>query len=296
MNKTKVKSFFSKLLIIILYIIILIILMLPMLFIALFYEKIDNVISKHFHPADLLNYIGLIFSIVIATYAAYRTLKVTIEKESDERKNDRRLQIYPYFRYSIIDDELKIESLGKDIEHNSTSIYPNIENLEVLRNYNERREMTWYNDLKFMLIIENIGINSAINFTILEKEYYGKKDISIDGLGDIKVGEKKHYEFKVLINAKFRLNINNKPTGSIPIKMKIAYNNITGDYYEQDLEITCSWQSDWINDTSSDTPEELETAYYGAHLDKNAVTEPIFYEFKNIPHEENKKFKNFKRT
>lgn len=226
-----------------------------------------------FIAADLLSYFGTIISIFIGAVATFSVLYITIQVEKEERKRERRLQIYPYFRYIII-------------EQSCISIVDLSQNIYLTFSDNKSSKSNKENKLGFCfsfgLRVENIGIKSAINYSILEIDSFNTRDISIQGLGDIKVDENKVIEFNIYATSKKEFN--NMLSKNNFINIKIAYNNITGDYYEQNIKISFTLDTLYLDGKQSD---------YKPVITKNSVSKAEFYSDKNINHEESKKIDSF---
>lgn len=296
MNKIindKIYLFFKKHLILSI-IIVMSILMAPIFIINLLY-LFGDILEEHaintvFEADDLLSYFGTILSVFIGAIGTFGALYITIQFEKEDRRKERRLQFYPYLRYTIIDNYYCNHNRNdKVIDINIT---PPPYEMEVLRNP-IHKTIQYKNDFSFYLMIENIGINSAVNYSILKMNYFGQEDLSILGLGDIKVQEKKYIKFNVLINARGKLNINQDLTGSIPINIKIAYTNIIGDYYEQDIIIYCTWFGSKVIDESGNVISK-EYGPYFANIGKHDISKPCYFEGRNIEDEEIKKLNSFK--
>lgn len=245
----------------------------PIFIIGIFYNCIDvlklGYIFKPFKAAEILSYIGTIISIFIGAIATFGVLYITIQFEKDERKKERRLQIYPYFRYEIV----------KQPYNNVVDLYKNI---DLTQSDDKSHGNMLEKSLTFGLNIENIGLRSAINYTILEINALGERDISVQGLGDINIDEIKFLEFIIFSNSKE--NLNNNLIKDDPINIKIAYNNITGDYYEQNIKILFTLDTMYLNGKESD---------YKPIIIKNGISKPKFYSDKNIDDEESKKMQSF---
>lgn len=214
------------------------------------------------------NWVGLWGSIlgsIIGGLFTFIVLDKTINFESNDRREERRLSIMPYFRYEIV--EFK-EIIGKYNEE--IGVRPHHELMGNLKR-NEDGTLTYKYDLEFSMIIENIGLNAAKTINILQVKYCGLTDLSYREFFALKVGEKIAINISMIINLQGRLDISRENGRLTPLEMKIAYVDLMNNYYEQDIKLWCdvSWKCE-------------EEYGYSASYNSKSFPEPIYYEDKKI--------------
>lgn len=134
------------------------------------------------------------------------------------------MQIYPYVRYGATD-------YNKQLTINSCKCINLFSKKEDFLTGSSTR-------LNIYLTIENMGLHNLINFTILEVECL-EKSPSGQVLGHIKVDEKiiHHMYIEIIISDEDDIYRGLIKKG---MTVKVAYCNIMGDYYEQDIKISFS--------------------------------------------------------
>ena len=164
---------------------------------------------------DWIGFWGGIVGGIISGFVTFIALKITIHNEDRKRREDRMINILPYLTYSTYMNH------GTDDEK---QIY---QETYTIKTSNEDKS---YNTIKFSLVIDNLGLGTAIEPQIKEMIYDGvsyKRDSDFLNKIGIDVGGKAGIEFKTIkVKEKEKY-----------MTLKIGYFNLLKDYYEQDIEI-----------------------------------------------------------
>ncbi len=231
---------------------------------------------------EWIGFWGSIIGSILGGIVTLVALRKTIKSETIARNEDRRLQVTPYLQYNITQDEPESQ-LWRDI-----NLEPNIKIVdEVIR-----PGTSYKPDLFFYIDIENVGMNSAVNLSILEIKYCGITDCSYIDYKIMKVGEKIHLSFRALVNYKGKFSINRDDSGRVPVEIKLAYTDLLENYYEQDISVYCCWSSSCYIDEETNVKTGIEYNYYVSH-GINDISSPRYIKGKNIMFERDKKMKIF---
>lgn len=250
--------------------ILLLILILPIIIIDVAYKigslLNDRAMKTFFQASDILNYVGVIIGTVLGGFVTFYALYITIKSEKDERKEDRRLQIYPYVKYEVKNNFF--DSKGSCMEISSHTYMSILKNkYHIFRNED--------GGVSFLLTIENIGVKALINFSILEIKALGETAIP-QILGHIKVDETENHDIHIKMTSKDKLDRRSELTKD-GMLVTVAYCDMMENYYEQDINIGFK-----ENQSHPSDPNPSEEITYRACLKQDNVTKPRFYENKDI--------------
>lgn len=229
---------------------------------------------------EWIGFWGSIIGSILGGIVTLVALKKTIKSETIARNEDRRLQVIPYFQYNISQDKPK-SKLWRDIILDLNLNEKIVD--EVIKT-----DVTYKPDLFFYIDIENVGMNSAVNLSILEIKYCGITDYSYIDYKIMKVGEKIHLSFRVLVDYEDKISINREYDGFQPIKIKLAYTDLLENYYEQDITVHCNFNHNF----SIDKEKCIKTIDYISH-GINDISSPKYIKGKNIMSERDNKIKKF---
>lgn len=230
---------------------------------------------------EWIGFWGSIIGSILGGIVTLLALRKTIKSETIARNEDRRFQVIPYLKYNVTPDKPN-SKLWRNIY-----VEPNHKIVEEVIKANT----TYKHDLSFYIDIENVGMNSAVNLSILRIEYCGITNYSYIDYKIMKVGEKIHLAFDVLINFGGKLSINEEDTGIEPIKIKLAYTDLLENYYEQDIEIGCSWGCSVVEEGDKVIKKEY---FYNVSQGIEDISSPIYMNEKNIISERDNKMKKFR--
>ena len=236
---------------------------------------------------EWIGFWGSIIGSILGGVVTLVALRKTIKSETIARNEDRRLQVIPYLQYNIIQDNIIQEELKSKL-WSYILLQPNSKIVEEVIKPGTEYKI----DLNFCMVIENVGMNSAVNLSILEIKYCGITDYSYIDYKIMKVGEKIHLNFAVLVNYNGKLNINKESCGSTPIRIKLAYTDLLENYYEQDIVLGCYWSAIQYIDEETNVKIDIEYNYYVSHGIKD-ISSPRYIKGKNIMYERDKKIKMF---
>lgn len=211
----------------------------------------DYSIKTAFQPTDILNYFG----VILGGFVTFGALYFTIIFEKKERKEDRRLQIYPYLKYTIIN---KTEHITKNPYIDMDPIWPN------LLIYEDNNT-----DCDFCLSIENIGKYPLTSLKIVKLKWFGEWFHSEDWLEDIvKVNETKYYNFTVQANPQEEFD----KLYSDGLIITVVYYDIMNNSYKQNIKINIYT---YVIDFDS------LFRIYAADIPLKNISEPIILDKKN---------------
>ena len=145
---------------------------------------------------NLMTLVSSISGAVIGGLVTFYALFSTIEFEREDRKEERRLSIMPHFKYT-----LKVISMASNGKRETLKDELNIGEYLDQRIRIQPKEINKYmkdnggsisyiNDYEFILEVENIGLDSAININLLKLEYYGFKNVNRRQCSALKVNDK----------------------------------------------------------------------------------------------------------
>lgn len=247
----------------------------------------NQVIHTDFGPKELLGYIGTI----IGSIGTFVALYITIQHENRNRKEDRRIQIRPYFVYSIVnvkepktagldvtlvnDKEQKVADEVKVADLDFTLRPPKEEMEAYIKSVNIDDYFTC------QLEIKNIGANSALKLSVLEINFLGRLCYQFTGKNITVEGNKKvYFNLRVLLNIKERLK---EKIQIVPVDIKLAYIDLNENYYEQNVPISCTWETHMFSDAIN-KPTEYGPCH--AYINKRDISEAKYYKNKTIEEEE----------
>lgn len=209
-----------------------------------------SILNTIFQAQDILNYSG----VIVGTFATFSVLYFTIKSEKNERKEDRRYQVYPYVRYKIINTSMLLNHNEKGYMRTTQLI-----------SFFNTDDFSDYDIFYFYLAIENIGVNTLVNFSILETKCLQKIGIP-KILGHIKVNETNNHFISIEIAYSDKLEIMDKLVEE-GITVTVAYTDIVENYYEQNIKIS------FYKDSSGS---------YIPEITQDNITKPELDEYKNI--------------
>lgn len=198
--------------------------------------------------SEILSYFSGTWGALLGAISTFVALYLTFSYEKFERNADRTLSVLPYLDYKIVDYllvEVKEESY---LWHN---LMPELEIIDQLRN--GEKDFVYPYDIIFCLEIKNIGQGNALNVYIIDEEFDGAYTGNIGEVGNIIVNHQKYIKFTLLYNAKGKIIRNDRYSGWVDIVIKLAYENVLQEYYEQDIKIRCSWSCTHQGDTILNT-------------------------------------------
>lgn len=229
---------------------------------------------------DWIGFWGSLFGSTISGIVTFIALKITIEHENqkmqkdkqieeERRIDDKRMSIYPYFVYSVNDKNSK-----RFKRLSSVSVTP--------KKYMDDLQPgdAVIPDFSFNLFITNLGLGSAI-----------MPRLSIIQFDNKTSGHSQRYNYSILnikqttyINIEVKwpnVDINIRPEDLPPdfgiLKLKIFYDNILQDRYEQEIEIL-------LNQALAQTIENGEVvdqyAYFEEPIIRN-ITKPKIVNLKD---------------
>lgn len=233
---------------------------------------INDFLVPPWKAGEILGYMGAFYALIGTSIFSILALKMNYLQREDNKKAQEeslRLQIYPFLTYSIdeTNHNASIRILSLDCEKRAES------------GTIEKKE-----ECEFYIAVKNIGLKSAIDFTILDTEFVCKHDKTSYKVSRIEVNDTIIIEVQALINIASRIS---EHYSNVPIKFKIAYTDIVGHYYEQFFTATCNWV------TTHNTDGTITYGPFIATIDKNNITYPVYYANKSIQSEEIKKIKEF---
>ena len=170
---------------------------------------------------DWIGFWGSISGSIIGGVITVIVLKKTIEFEREKLVEERKLQVLPYLKYTVINKKVNKLRCNEytDILLPSNSLC------------NEGKKVHIHQKTIF---IKNIGQGAIMNLNIIECTFQDDKQIIIHDFRCIDKGETLALCLKIQFFDSTRLYKN------LDLSFKIAYTNINGDYYEQELELKFS--------------------------------------------------------
>lgn len=222
-----------------------------------------------------IGYFGNIIGALIGGLVTFYGLYITIRYEREKEEDNRRLQVIPYLKYSYID-----YSEVKDKDQFQNSMWINIS-----PKCNDIKLLDCNSGAKGYVIIENIGLCSAVEVNVLEILYDGIHQYGLHEINTIEVGKNGVLDLTITPPPKGELEKDN--TQRRDIKIIVGYSDLLGNYYEQTIELILSWVIQTITDNSSIT----HTYIFGCGV--NNVTRPIVYKDKDIKYEKFKRIDEF---
>lgn len=188
----------------------------------IFSPVLTNFILSMKKPTDIIiidnsEWIGF-YGSIIGGIITFLSLFITLRFQKKREENNNRMQVYPFMRYTIFNNyEVPNDMIG-EIPH------------YFLDDHEEIGKKEQKIDATARLIIKNIGLNSAIEFNILEVKFLGCGDITRHEFDAIEVGEEKEILFDILMPSRC---LNSEHYIPLKIEVLVGYSDLLGYYYEQ---------------------------------------------------------------
>lgn len=173
------------------------------------------------HTDALIGFLGGIIGSLLAGVITFIALYITIKNENKKRLLDKqdiekqriedfRTSVYPFFSYTATSETNIKKELHAGIIHTP-------------RGFNRTGEIK--SDLKFEVVMKNIGMGVAIAPHVIQVYY--------DGIENT-LSEKGNFPLNINEEATIRMNLILPDLDKLqPIKIKVGYHSIRQDFYEQ---------------------------------------------------------------
>lgn len=207
------------------------------IFIFIFVIKIPPLSSQE---NDWIGFFGSLIGAAISGLVTFIALKITIDHENQKRQKDKEIEddrqiadrqmgVYPSLVYSIND-------LNKDSEETLPSELITPQNLmQSLRPGDEIHP-----DFSFGFYMTNLGLGPAIKLNLKETYFDNKRELCVHlyNYSVLNIRQTAYISIGVKWpNIDLHINPAQLPPELGVLKLKIAYENILQDIYEQEIEI-----------------------------------------------------------
>lgn len=223
---------------------------------------------------DWIGFWGSVLGSLIGGLISVYILSLTIYYNQSQIKNQRKMEISPYLKYSILNASIKDKNTlylyrnGVTVEKCKEFLESNISDksqLSEMYSWKDSQYIDTYRRLykdsnyvtsnckKFILNIENLGLNHATDLNIKkitfgEDIYTYNEDFIVANNGKIY----NDYGIDVLkINETLKIQIglclDNNFKNDIDINIVIEYRDLLMNIYQQNLELNCIYETDKYN-------------------------------------------------
>lgn len=189
------------------------------------------------HDNEWIGYYGSIAGSIISGIVTFLGIYITIRYEKDKDLDTKRLQVYPYIKYSLINI---IDSLTSGNYEDYIDINVDLDLRKKNKGSRRRFSRCCYIDFK------NIGLCPAINVKIIEFRCRSFSTHIRDNIDSIEVNSNNGYCITTFLPE--YLEEEKNISYSMPIKIKVEYSDLLNNYYFQDLELLIEWRKDLESD------------------------------------------------
>lgn len=217
---------------------------------------------------DWIGFWGGVLGSILSGVITFVVLKITIENENKKREKDmeilenqrledKRMSLFPYIKYSIVEDkDLEKINIEKVLD-TPFFIDPNLTQEEYKLKYGNVGEVSI--DYKFNLVLKNIGLGIIIDPRLVEIHY--------DGVTTKTMG-RNNTVIDVKDNALMKFCVNYPKDYICPMTIKVGYFNLLGDYYEQDVIINFQGVPHFVMDDNKNIVKK--------DISYNAIVEDVY--------------------